>query len=140
MAAGKPAVVPLEAGLFPAPFGLVMVKLSADVPFRAMLVSKKPLVMVGGATTVSVAGLLAALGPPSFELSVPVMLFLTPAVVPVKLTEIAHVPLAASVPPDKLTEVALAAAVKAPPQLLVAPGAAATCRPAGRHGDISKEV
>ncbi len=34
-------------------FGLVIVKLSVDVPFTAILVGEKPLLMAGGATLAS---------------------------------------------------------------------------------------
>jgi hypothetical protein len=46
--------------------GLVMVKLSVVVPFKAMAVAPNDLAITGGATTVSVAEAAAPL-PPSFE-------------------------------------------------------------------------
>jgi len=71
-------------------FGLVMVKVRVEVPLTATLVGEKALVMLGGATTVSVAVLLVAPVPPLVELTAPVVLDLLPAVVPVTLTEIVH--------------------------------------------------
>jgi hypothetical protein len=71
-------------------FGLVMVKVRVEVPLTATLVGEKALLMLGGATTVSVAVLLAAPVPPLVELTAPVVLDLLPAVVPVTLTEIVH--------------------------------------------------
>jgi len=58
-------------------------------------------------------------------------LFLAPPVVPVTLTEIVQVPLAAIVPPLKLSEVSPAFGVNVPPQEVDAPGVAATCNPEG---------
>src|SRR5713101_12059 len=70
--------------------------------------------------------------PPSVELTLPVVLSLEPEVVGVTFTLTAHELLAVIVPPLRLIEVLFAAAVNVPPQLLVAPGVAATCRPDGK--------
>lgn len=59
------------------------------------------------------------------------MLFLTPVVVAFTVSEMAHELLAGTPPPERPTEVELAAAIKIPPQLFVTPGVVATCRPAG---------
>src|SRR5262249_49367427 len=70
------------------PFGLLIVKVSDVVPFKATLPAPNALLMVGGATTVSCAVLLVAPVPLSVELIAVVVLLFTPAVVPVTLTEI----------------------------------------------------
>jgi hypothetical protein len=111
--------------------GLVMVKVRLTLVPSGMLALANALAIVGGATTVRVAVLLVVPGPPSFELRTPVVLFFTPAVVPVTFTEMAHDAPAATVPLPRLTEVALAAAVNVPPQVLLAFGALATCTPLG---------
>src|SRR5260370_7434330 len=68
--------------------------------------------------------------PPLVELTLPVALTLLPEVVGVTFTVRAH-ELPGIVPPVRLIEVLFAAAVNVPPQLLGAPGRAATRRPAG---------
>ena len=60
--------------------GLLMVKVIVAVPFSGMLPAPNALLMVGGATTVTVA-VAAVLAPPSVELTV-TLLSLSPAVVP----------------------------------------------------------
>src|SRR5262249_60475807 len=114
----------------PGLFGLLMVKVTVVVPFSAMLLAPKPLLIVAGATTVTVA-LAVLLLPPSVELTCTELL-LSPAVVPCTFTETAHEALAASVPPDRLTELAPAVAVGVPPQVLLRLGVEATTSPAGR--------
>ena len=111
-------------------FRFEIVKLSEVEPFSGMLAATKLLLMVGGATTVMLA-VPAVPVPPSVELAC-TLLFLTPAVVPCTLTETAHEPLFASVTPDRVTEVAAATGLNVPPQLLVAPGVAATTMPLGK--------
>src|SRR5215471_2090134 len=69
-------------------FGLLMVKVTVVVPFRGMLVGLNALLIVGGATTVTVA-VAGVLAPPSVELTV-TLLILSPAVVPCTFTETAH--------------------------------------------------
>ena len=59
-------------------------------------------------------------------------MFLTPAVAPVTFSDTAHVPLAASVPLDKVAEPAPAAAVAVPPQVLLKLLGVATTRPDGK--------
>src|SRR5260370_165479 len=70
--------------------------------------------------------------PPLVELTLPVVLSLEPEVVGVTLTLTAHELLAAIPPPLRLMEVLPAAAVNVPPQLSLALGTAATCRPVGK--------
>jgi hypothetical protein len=88
-------------------------------------------VIVLGAFTVTVAVLLATPVPPLFEVTAPVVLFFTPAVVPVMLTATVQVPAAAMVPPEKVKVVSPAFGAKVPPQLVLAPGVEATAKPAG---------
>src|SRR5260370_1298156 len=107
-----------------------MVKVNVLLVFSGMLVGLNALEMVTGATTRRVAVLLVAPVPPLVELTVPVVFDTVPATVPVTFTTIVHVlPGVAMVPPARLMVVVLAAAVTAPPQLLVTPGVLATCRP-----------
>jgi len=70
--------------------------------------------------------------PPLVELTLPVVLSLEPEVVGVTFTLTAHEVLAAIVPPLKLMVVSPAAGANVPPQVLLAPGTVATCRPAGK--------
>src|SRR5216684_3073989 len=112
-----------------------MVKVSEVEPFSEMLAAPKALMMTGGATTVMEA-LEVLPVPPSVEVTW-TLLFFTPAVVPVTLTEnVQEEPAAGdavSVPPDKLTVPLPATAVIVPlPQLPVSPFGVATTKPAGR--------
>ena len=78
-----------------------MVKVSDVVVFSAMVAGLKALAIEGGATTVMEAEAVPP-APPSVALTVPVVLFWSPAVIPVTLTENVHPLLAARVAPDKL--------------------------------------
>src|SRR5262244_2649161 len=91
-------------------FGFIMVNVSVVVPLRAMLDEPNPLLIEGGATTVMLADALLPV-PPFVEVTLPDVLFFTPAVVPVMLTATVQVPLAGMVPPLKLSVVAPAAGV-----------------------------
>src|SRR5947209_6341134 len=107
-----------------------MVKVSEVAPFSGMLAAPNAFVMVGGETTIKLAVLLVAPVPPLVELTAPVVFDTLPDCVPVTLTTIVQVaPGVAMAPPDKLMLVVLAVAVTVPPQLLVTPGVASTCRP-----------
>src|SRR5437764_8930203 len=88
--------------------------------------------MTGGDTTVMLAFDVLPV-PPSLDVTV-TELFLMPAVVPVTSTLKVIVPLAATVAPDRLMEVAPAVAVTLPPPglALLSPLGVATTRPAGR--------
>ncbi len=89
--------------------------------------------MVRSATpTLSVAVLLVAPVPASFEVTAPVVLFLAPLVVAVTLTEKVHELPAASVPPLRLTEPVFAVAVTVPLQLPLKAFGVETTMPAGR--------
>src|SRR5689334_4266050 len=95
------------------------------VPVNALL-------KAGGPTTVSVPDAVPP-APVSVVLTLPVVLFLTPAVVPLTLTLIAHVAgLAPIEPPVRLMLVSAAFGEKVPPQVLVAAGVASTSTPAGK--------
>src|SRR5215472_13801939 len=66
--------------------GLVIVKVTVVVPFSEMLAAPNALLIVGGATTFTVAVLLDRPVPPSVELIAPAVLLASPATVPVTLT------------------------------------------------------
>jgi len=87
---GKVSVNPTPVNATPE-FGLVIVKLRLVVPPTAMFAAPNALLIVGGATTVTVAVLLTAPVPPSFDVMAPVVLLLSPAVVPVTGTLNVHV-------------------------------------------------
>jgi hypothetical protein len=70
--------------------GLVIVKVTAVVPFSVMLAAPNALLIVGGATTFSRAVLLVAPVPPSVELIAPVVLLASPSTVPVTFTDKVH--------------------------------------------------
>src|SRR5262249_8410842 len=110
--------------------GLVMVNVSVVVPLRAMLDEPNPLLIEGGATTVMLADAVLPL-PPLVEVTLPVVLFFIPAVVPVTSTITVQVPLAEMVPPLNESEVSPAAGVKVPPQEVLELGVLATTNPAG---------
>ena len=112
-------------------FGFVIVNVSVVVPLSAMLEAPNSLLIEGGATTVTLAEAVPPV-PPSVEVTFPVVLFFTPAVVPVTLTEIVQELPAESVPPDKLIVLEPAVAVTVPPQVLLTPGGLATSSPEGR--------
>jgi len=109
-------------------FGLVNVKVSVVVPPTGTTEAPKALLIVGGANTVIVAVLLVVPGPPFVDVTAPVVLFLTPAVVPVTVTENMHVPLAAIVAPVSVIWL-LPVIVSVPPHCDVVP--LATDKPAG---------
>src|SRR5258708_902816 len=126
---------PVSATVFAA--GLVIVNCNELVAFRAMLVGLKTLAMVGGATTVRVAVLLVVPVPPSVEVIAPVVLFSSPALVPVTFTEkVQEDPAAGDAVNDPLLRVMVllpAVAVTVPlPQAPVSPFGVATTTPAGR--------
>jgi hypothetical protein len=103
--------------------GLVTVKLRLVLAPTRMLAAPNTSLMVGGtmAATVTLAEAVVPV-PPSVELTVPVVLFLVPDVVPVTFTENVHEALAANVPAARLTEPDPAVAVMVPlPQVPVRP-------------------
>jgi hypothetical protein len=129
--AGKLSVnaTPVSVTVFAA--GLVIVKLKLVVPFTGIMAAPNDLLIVGGDATVKVAEAVPP-APPSVELIAVVVLFFTPAVVPVTFTENVHVPLAASVAAERLIELPLAVAEIVPlPQVPVCPFGVDTTKPEG---------
>src|SRR5262249_17786341 len=100
--------------------GFVSVRFRLVVPFTAIEAAPKDLVIVGGATTVTVAVFEGPPGPVSFELTGPVVLFCTPAVVPVTVTVIVQLAPPANMPPVKLRELP-PEITSVPPHVGVAP-------------------
>jgi hypothetical protein len=91
------------------------------------------LVSVGGPTTVSDAVLLVVVvGPLSFELIGPVVLFCTPGAMPVTFTENMQDAFAASVPPERLMTPVPAVAVIDPVQVVLKPLGMDTMSPTGK--------
>jgi len=110
--------------------GFVSVRVIVLTPFSGMVVGLNALVTVGGDATVIEA--LPVFPVPAFvDVTLPVVLFFTPPVVPVMLTATVQVPLAAIVPPLKFSVVSPALGANVPPHEVDAPGVAATCRPDG---------
>src|SRR6478609_1681184 len=105
-----------------------------------MLAAPNALAMLGGPITVILAVLLVAPAPVSFDEIGPVVLFCTPACMPVTFRLMVQEPFAASVPPERLMEPDPAAAVVVPPQVLERPFGVATARPAGRVSENATPV
>src|SRR6478609_2152729 len=105
-----------------------------------MLAAPNALAMLGGPITVILAVLLVAPAPVSFDEIGPVVLFCTPACMPVTFRLMEQEPLAASVPPERLMEPDPAAAVVVPPQVLERPFGVDTARPAGRASENATPV
>src|SRR5215831_212220 len=111
-------------------FGLLMVKVTVVVPFNGIEAAPNALLMVGGATTVTVA--FDVLPVPALVEVACTLLFLVPAVVPWTSTETVQLAPGARLTPVKLTEDEPATAVAVPPQVLLRFGVEATTKPAGR--------
>jgi hypothetical protein len=111
-------------------FGFVIVKVKVVVPLSGTFDAPKALLIVGGASTV-IDALAVPPVPPWFELIAPLTLFLTPALVPVRLTITVHEPLAAIVPPLKVSAVSPGFGENVP-QGALAFGVGATCSPEGK--------
>ena len=99
------------------PAGLVIVKVSDVVAFKAIELDPNDLDITGAASTETEAEAVRPV-PPSFEVTAAVVLFWVPAVVPVTFTEKVQGVLAARVAPDKLTTPPPAVAVMVPPPQL----------------------
>jgi hypothetical protein len=127
--------IPVSAVVLAA--GFVMVKVAVVVPFSGMLAAPNALLIVGGATILTVAVLLATPVPPFAEVIAPVVLLASPAAVPVTFTVKVHEALCATVPPERLITPVPAAAVTVPLQVLVTPGTAATTRVPVVLGSVS---
>jgi hypothetical protein len=98
-------------------FGLVMVKVSVVLAPTRIVPVPNAFVMVGGATTVTVAVLLAAPAPVSVAETAPVVLAFAPAVVPVTLTMSVHDADGASVMAERLIDADPATSVTVPVQV-----------------------
>jgi len=121
---------PVKATAFAA--GLVIVKVSEVVAFRAMFEGLNTLAIDGGATTLMLAEAVPPV-PPSTDVTLPVVLFCVPAAIPVTFTEKVHDALAASDAPVRLiTFVFCVAVIVPPPQAPVRPLGVETTRPAGK--------
>ncbi len=116
-------------------FPLETLKVNVVAPFRLRLGAANDLDKLGGITTATVAVLLAAPGPVSFELIGPVTFTTSPAaaamLVALRLSTMEQDPLAGSVAPERLIEDDPATAVTVPVQSLVRPLGEATTRPGG---------
>src|SRR5262249_11778304 len=111
--------------------GLVIVKVSEVLAFRAMVDGLNTLAIEGGASTFRLAEAVPPV-PPSVDVTLPVVLFCWPAAVPVTLMAKVQEELAASVAPDRLiTLVPCVAVMVPPPQEPLKPLGVATTRPAG---------
>jgi hypothetical protein len=120
---------PANATAFAA--GLVIVNVSEVVAFKAIFAGLKTFAIVGGATTLieAVAGPPV---PPSFELTLLVVLFCVPAAIPVTFTEKVQDAFAARVPPARIIAFVPAVAVTVPaPQEPLKPFGLEMTRPAG---------
>ncbi len=111
--------------------GFVIVKVSEVVAFTAIVAGLNTLAMEGGAATLTEAVAVPPV-PPSVEVTLPVVLFCVPAVIPVTFTEKLQEPPAAIVPPLRLITPVPAVAVIVPaPQVPVTPFGVEITRPAG---------
>jgi hypothetical protein len=111
--AGRVSVnaMPVSVSTFAA--GLVMVKVREAVAFRAMLFGLKTLAIDGGASTLIEVEAVPPV-PPSVEVTLPVVLFCSPAAIPVTFTAKLQEEDAARVPPVRLIEFVPAMAVTIP--------------------------
>src|SRR5262249_50837708 len=127
----SPKATPVRASFW---FGLVMVKVSVDVPLARIGEGVKSLLIDGGSTALSDAlARLLLFVPPSAVDTKPLTLRGWPAGVAVTLTETVQEPLAGIVPPLKVRVVLPAAGAQvAPAHVVAAAGVAATCTPPGR--------
>lgn len=124
-------------------FGFTIVKVRGVDAFSGIVEAPNAFAIVGGEATVKVAVFEVVPVPPSTEEITPVVLFFTPNVVPVTLTEIVHDIMRKAAPdrfvgaelinpPVKVSVVSPGAGANVPPQLFATPGVAATCSPEGR--------
>jgi hypothetical protein len=112
--------------------GLVMVKVSVETPPGAIADGLNALAIDGGPSTWMVAVAVAPV-PPSLEVTLLVVFTFTPAAVPVTFTLNVQEPLAASVPPLRLTTpVPCVAVIVPPPQDPVSPLGVEITRPEGK--------
>jgi hypothetical protein len=109
-------------------FGFVIVNDRVAVPFRGTLAAPNDFEIVGGATTVIEADAVVPV-PPLAEVTLPVVLFLTPAVVPVTVTLKVQLLLAAIAPP--VSDIMFGAVVVSIPPPQTADEPVGTVNPAG---------
>src|ERR1035437_3956560 len=127
---------PGRVSLKPTPVRVVVVLLFCIVncrlfeTFSGMLAAPNAFMITGGPTTLILAFDVMPV-PPSLEVTW-TLLFFTPTVVPVTLTETLQLAPEASVPPARLTEPDAATAVAVPPHVFVRAFGVATTSPAGR--------
>ena len=120
---------PVSGSTFAA--GFVMVNVSEVVAFSAIVEGLNTFAIDGGASTLTLAEAVPPV-PPSVEVTLPVVLFCSPAAMPVTFTENAQEVLGASVAPLRLiTFVPAVAVIVPPPQDPVRPFGVETTRPAG---------
>jgi len=117
-------------------FGFVIVKVSVVVPATGIVAAPNAFVIVGGASTVSVAVFEVVPVPPFVEETFPVVLFFTPAVAPVTVTLKVQFPPAAIVPPVNAITPVPAVVVNVPPPHC-AVEVVATVKPAGSVSDTA---
>jgi hypothetical protein len=123
--AGRLSVNPIATSVCELGDGLVMVKVRVEVPFNAIALGLNALLMEGGATT-EIAAEAAPPVPPSVEVTLPVVLFFAPALVPVTFTENVQLPFPAIVPPAPLRLI-----VFDPAFAVIVPGAQPVLNPFG---------
>jgi hypothetical protein len=121
---------PVSAAVFAA--GFVIESVSEVVPFSGTADAPKAFAIEGGASTVTEADAVPPV-PPCVEVTVLVVLFCVPAVMPVTFTENVQDALAASVAADRLTTFVPAVPVTVPPpQIPLNPLGVETTNPAGK--------
>ena len=91
-----------------------MVNVREVVPLCAIVDGANTFAIDGGACTLTLVEAVPPV-PPSVEVTLPVVLFCSPAAIPVTLIEKVQEPLAAIEPPDKLITLVPAVAVIVPP-------------------------
>src|SRR4029079_2580254 len=104
--AGNVSVKATPVSAVPA-LGFVIVKVSVLTPPTGIEFGENALAIAGAESAVNVSVPVLPV-PPLVEVTLPVVFTLAPAVVAVTSTVTVHVPLAATVPPEKLTDVFLA--------------------------------
>jgi hypothetical protein len=110
---------------------LVMVSVKLVVPLSGIVAAPNALVTLGGVATLRLAFPVFPV-PPFVELTLPVVLFFVPAVVPVTLRETVQLLLTAMLAPVSETLPEPATAVAVPPQVLDSPFGVETTSPAGK--------
>jgi hypothetical protein len=116
----------------PAGFGFVMLKVSEVEPFNGMVTAPNAFVIEGASAVTLMLAEAVPPVPPSVDVTLPVVLFLVPGVVPVTFTANVHEEDAARLAPVKLIlPEAATAVIVPPPQVPVRPLGVETARPEG---------